>query len=96
MLGLEEYARGFTQGLNYVLYKSTKEDREVPVIDERDLTSIGYYDGFNYGEDLERIHMTMGISNEQLVAEIDKRHTRAINKYSVNLNVNIEEKGHLK
>lgn len=84
MLGLEEYAKSFKKGLNYVLYDSEPETRDEPILNENDLESIGYYDGYQYGEYLEMTGQTMSIKQEQLMAEIDKRHTRALDKYNKN------------
>lgn len=81
MLGLEEYTKEFKKGLNYVLYDSEQESRIEPTLDESNLESIGYYDGYQYGEYLELTGQTMSISAEQLMAEIDKRHTKALDKY---------------
>lgn len=81
MLGLEEYSRAFKEGYTYVLYDSEPETRQVPSLDKTSLESIGYYDGYNYGEYLETTSQTMSISHEQLIAEIDKRHTKALEKY---------------
>lgn len=93
MFGLEEYAESFRKGLNYVLYDSEQEKRIEPVLNEKSLESIGYYDGYQYGEYLEMTGQTMSIKSEQLIAEIDKQHTRALNKYSESLKLNLNEKG---
>ena len=87
MLGLEEYAKGFKKGYTYVLYESESESRQEPALDKTSLESIGYYDGYNYGEYLERTGQTMSISPEQLIAEIDKRHTKALKTYEEFLNI---------
>jgi len=87
MLGLEEYTKGFMNGRNYVLYQSELESRQEPTLDKANLESIGYYDGYNYGEYLERTGQTMSISPEQLIAEIDKRHTKALKTYEEFLNI---------
>ena len=86
MLGLEEYAKGFKKGLHYVLYESEEGERKIPILDKSNLESIGYYDGYQYGEYLERTGQTMSISGEQLIAEIDKRHTTALKTYMKNEN----------
>lgn len=82
MLGLNEYTVAFKQGLNYVLYDSEKETRKEPKIDNSSLTSIGYYDGYQYGEYCEMVGISMSISQEQLIAVIDKYHTQALERYS--------------
>ena len=79
MLGLNEYAKAFADGLNYSLFGSNIKE---PVLDTTKIESIGYYDGYNYGEYCKITDQHMGISNEKLITEIDKRHTTAINKYS--------------
>lgn len=81
MLGFNEYADAFKKGLNYVLYDSEKENRKEPKIDNSSLTSIGYYDGYQYGEYCEIVGTSMSISQEQLLAVIDKYHTQALEKY---------------
>ncbi len=96
MLGLQEYAMAFRNGLNYVLYDSEQETRVEPVLDVKSLQSIGYYDGYHYGEYLEICSQTMSISNEQLIAEIDKRHTRAIDKYGEQLGLVSTDKNQIK
>lgn len=87
MLGLEEYAEGFKKGYTYVLYESEPESREEKQLDKSDLESIGYHDGYNYGEYLELTGQTMSISREQLIAEIDKRHTKALKTYEEFLDI---------
>lgn len=96
MYGLNEYSKSFKKGLNYVLYDSEEETRIEPILDESSIESIGYYDGYNYGEYLERTGQTMSVSSEQLIAEIDKHHTRALDKYNKSLNLDTEEKGQVK
>ena len=96
MLGLEEYARSFKKGLNYVLYDSKIETRVEPTIDKSNIESIGYYDGYTYGEYLEMTGQTMSIKSEQLIAQIDKQHTRALNKYGEFLGLNSEDKEQIK
>ena len=85
MYGLNEYARSFRNGLNYVLYDSSNTDRVEPVLEESSIESIGYYDGYNYGEYLEMTGQTMSVSSEQIIAEIDKHHTRALDRYGKTL-----------
>lgn len=94
MDGLFEYTEAFREGLNYVLYYSDVETRETPILDESSLESIGYYDGFNYGEYLEMTRQTMSITQEQLIAVIDKNHTQALKKHFEY--VKMIEKGNLK
>lgn len=81
MDSLFAYAEAFREGLNYFLYCSDITTREKPILDESNLESIGYYDGFNYGEYLEMTRQTMSISQEQLMAVIDKNHTQALKKH---------------
>ena len=82
MLGMKEYADAFKKGMNYVLYDSDIEDRMEPILDLSDFVSIGYYDGYTYGEYLEQTGQTMSTSQEQLIAVIDKYHTQALKRYS--------------
>lgn len=84
MLGLEEYTNAFKNGMNYVLYGSDVEDRVTPTVDLNNMKSIGYYDGFHYGEYLETTGQTMSVSQEQLIAVIDKYHTQALKRYHAN------------
>lgn len=84
MLGIEEYANAFKNGMNYVLYDSDVEDRVTPTVNFSNMESIGYYDGFHYGEYLEATGQTMSVSQEQLIAVIDKYHTQALKRYTQN------------
>lgn len=84
MFGIEEYAKAFKNGMNYVLYDSEEYNREVSNLNEDSMESIGYCDGYQYGEFLERTGQTMSISDEQLIAVIDKYHTQALKKYYKN------------
>ena len=96
MLGLEEYTQGFKKGYTYVLYDSEPETRQEQPLDKTNLESIGYHDGYNYGEYLEITGQTMSISQEQLIAEIDKRHTKALKNYEEFLNIENNEKQQIK
>jgi len=97
MLGLEEYSRGFKEGYTYVLYDSEPDTRKKQrELVKSDIESIGYHDGYEYAEYLELTSQTMSISHEQLVAEIDKRHTNALKNYADFLNPKAQEKGSTK
>lgn len=76
-----EYAEAFKKGRNYVIFESEPEERTFPILDKGDLKSIGYYDGYQYGEYLEMTSQTMSISDEQLIAVISKAYWRAIDDY---------------
>lgn len=78
MFEMKKYEEAFKRGWNYVLYGSEKETREQPQLDKSNLESIGYYDGYQYGEYCEMAGLTMSISQEQLIAVIDKYHTNAL------------------
>lgn len=95
MLGLEEYAEAFKRGLNYVLYGSN-QNREIPTVDNGNLESLGYHDGYVYGEYCEMTGQAMSISQEQLIAVIDKSHSRALNIYNTYMQENINQKGQIK
>lgn len=84
MFGIKEFTQAFKKGLNYVLYDSEIETRVEPILDKGNLESIGYYDGYQYGEYLEMTGQTMSVSQEQLIAVIDKYHTKALDTYRNN------------
>ncbi len=96
MYGLNEYTIAFKNGLNYVLYGSDEETRIEPTLDKSDIKSIGYNDGYHYGIYLEITSQTMSVSDEQLIAEIDKYHTSALNRYSEELKLDAKEKDPVK
>jgi len=75
------YNEAFRKGYGYVLYGSDKDKRVEPTVDYSDLSSIGYYDGYQYGEYCELTSQTMSISGEHLIAVISKAFSRAIDKY---------------
>ncbi len=81
MLGLEEYSMAFKKGLYYVLYGSIESIENVISPDYSNLESIGYYDGYQYGEYCERVGLSMALNQEQLLAVIDKYHTKALQRY---------------
>jgi hypothetical protein len=80
MYGFNEYTNAFKKGLNYVLY-SDYEKRVEPTLDKGNIESIGFNDGYIYGEYCERTGQTMSISQEQLIAVINKAYSRAIDTY---------------
>lgn len=81
MFKINEYAYAFKKGMNYVLYGSEGQTRKFPTLDASSMESMGYYDGYQYGEFLELTCQTMSISDEQLLAVIDKNHTQALKRY---------------
>lgn len=81
MFEMREYAEAFKKGFNYVLYGSSEETREEPILDESSVESSGYYDGFQYGIYCERVGISMSISDENLIAVIDKHHWQAMKRY---------------
>lgn len=81
MLGYFEYEKAFKKGLSYILYQSNGRDRVAPEFSCESLEKLGYYDGYQYGEYLELTGQTMSISQEHLLAEIDKHHTQAYSLY---------------
>lgn len=81
MFKIDEYANAFKKGMNYILYGSDAQTRELVTLDVSNMESIGYYDGYQYGEFLELTCQTMSISDEQLIAVIDKYHTQALKRY---------------
>lgn len=78
------YNEAFKKGLHYVLFESNINNRKTPSINLSDLESIGYSDGFQYGEICEITSQTMSIKNEQLLAIMDKNFTHAIEKMMEN------------
>ena len=72
------YQNAFRKGYNYVLYGSEEDDRKTPTVNFNDLESIGYCNGFQYGEYCEITSQTMSISDTQLIAIIDKSFSRAL------------------
>lgn len=73
-----EFSDSFKKGYKYVLWNSTEENRENPTVNMADINSIGYNLGFQYGEYCELTSQTMSISQEQMIAIIDKSYTRAL------------------
>ncbi len=86
MLGYMEYEKSFKKGLSYVLYQSQEENRIAPEFRCESMEKLGYYDGYQYGEYLELTGQTKSISQEQLLAVIDKYHTKAYARYQEFLN----------
>jgi len=80
---LIEYTLAFRKSFKNYLYGGV-ENREVPVLDKGSFKSLGTYDGYQYGEYCEITCQTMSISSEQLIAVIDKYHTRALETYRKN------------
>lgn len=76
-----EYEQAFKQGLNAILLGDSS-DRIEPLLDLGDFKSIGYHDGYHYGKYCEIVGLSMCISNEQLMATIDKYHTQALKRNS--------------
>lgn len=83
MNNLEQYAESFRRGLYRFLY-TDEGNCQMPMMNKGSLASIGYYDGYQYGEYLEITGQTMSISDEHLMAVIDKCHTQAFHKYKEN------------
>lgn len=81
MLKMNDYVHAFNKGMNYVLYDSDEQTREFPTLDLSSMESIGYYDGYQYGEFLCLTSQIMSISDEQLFAVIDKNHTQALKRH---------------
>ena len=52
MNSLEQYAESFRRGLYQFLY-TDEGNRQMPMMNKGSLASIGYYDGYQYGEYLE-------------------------------------------
>lgn len=81
MLDFLKYSEEFIKGYKYFLYESNENNRIEPVLDKSDMKSIGYYNGYSYGEYCEMTCQTMSIGKEQLTAQIDKTHTKALNMH---------------
>ena len=97
MYGLEEYARAFKKGLHEALYGVEQDLESEQNSDNSKLASIGYSDGYDYGNYLKITGQEdIDLSDEQLMAEIDKWHTSALNRYSEELKLNSEEKDSVK
>lgn len=74
MLGLEEFARGFMNGMRL---------SSLPDLDISSMESIGCHDGYVYKQYLDRIGQEE-FKQEQLIAVIDKYHTQALKRYQGN------------
>lgn len=103
MMEETNYYNAFKKGFYYVLYGDNKT-RKTPIVNNLDdLESIGYYEGFQYGEYCELTSQTMSISGEQLLAVMSKSYARAVEQkfshqkrekqYVVYKNAFIEGKG---
>ena len=83
---INEYAKSFKEGLNFVLDYADEEDPlstinlDEPMIDYSSLSSIGYHDGFIQGTYYVRTYQTNSISSEQLSIIIDKLYGKALEK----------------
>lgn len=73
-----KYYEEFKKGYYYVLFDSDENNRKIPIVDYSDLNSIAYNSGFQYGEYCELTSQTMSVSQEQLLAVMDKSYTRAL------------------
>ncbi len=76
--GYMEYANGFVRGYNENVYNDEGNKLYVKDVDFSSMESIGYYDGNSYAEYVKDTFMS--ITQEQLIAEIDKRHTLAMER----------------
>lgn len=92
MLDFLKYSEEFIKGYKYYLYESNENNRVEPELDKSDMKSIGYYNGYNYGEYCEMTCQTMSIGKEQLTAQIDKTHTQALNMHKEYMDLYIRYK----
>lgn len=81
MLDFLKYSEAFIKGYRYYLYESNENNRIEPSLDKTNMESIGYYNGYCYGEYCEMTCQTMSINSGQLTAEIDKTHTKSLNMH---------------
>lgn len=81
MLEFLKYSEAFIKGYRYYLYESDENNRIEPSLDKTDMESIGYYNGYGYGEYCEMTCQTMSMNSGQLTAQIDKTHTKSLNMH---------------
>ena len=74
-----EYSAAFLKGYNYVLYEREDELEDEPEVDYSDFNSIGYYDGYCYGDFCYRTGKKNAI-NSDIEANIDKCYSQAIKR----------------
>ena len=82
MLNKIEYQKSFKNGLNEVIYSDNPENLSEPEVDYTDISSIGYYDGFQYGDYCVRTGQQNAIKPEHLIAVIDKAFNRSVDIYN--------------
>ena len=80
-----QYEVAFKNGYSNVLY-SDEEHLDIPTVDYTRFDSIGYYDGFNYGDYCVKVGMQWDIKPDNLIAQIDKCFTQALKKYDKAIN----------
>lgn len=76
-----EYSENFKRGYNENIYCGAINVLSEDSVDYSNMESIGYYDGSCYAEYIVNTFQTMSVTSEQLMAEIDKRHTKALEKF---------------
>lgn len=75
-----EYEMAFKNGYSYVLYNDDVESLSEPSVNYGSFQSIGYYDGFQYGDYCVRVGLRFDIKPDNLVAQMDKTFTHALEK----------------
>lgn len=79
-IGYMEYSNAFVRGYNENVYNDGENKLDVKDVDFSSMESIGYYDGNSYAEYVKDTFQVMSITQEQIIAEIDKRHTWAMER----------------
>ena len=69
------YMKSFADGYMLIVTSKNPEELSEPTIDYDDISSIGFCDGFNYGDYCVRIGCQFDINNDHFIAEMDKRFT---------------------
>ena len=77
-----EYEIAFKNGYNFVLYSDDPESLSEPSVDYDSFSSIGYYDGFNYGDYCCRVGLRYAVMPDNLIAQMDKSFTQALNRHN--------------
>ncbi len=80
MFEFQQYNLSFRKGYRDSLYEFPYNEDYLKN-DYSNFAYMGYYDGYEYGQYCKDTFQTMSISDEQFMAEIDKRHTQALKKH---------------
>ena len=82
LLNKMEYEMSFKNGYNYVLYSDDPENLDEPTLDYTSFQSMGFHDGYEYGDYCYRVGLRFDVKPDNLLAEMDKRFRTALDRHN--------------